>query len=195
MSDDASAEDHHEVELPSDVGDDARPSRESSPKPTAPQLSGAAGSDAMDAIVPYAQIEARLIRVLRKEVQDPYGGLPADDVLARLNREFPALNIPGRMLDRLEKEQAERHEHSRRQDELDRYVAESARAESAQDHDLQRSWGGRAERVFFALVAAGLVLVFTGHESTGAIVLGTTLVGVVGAFVAQSINKHRSSDG
>lgn len=45
-------------------------------------------------------LEARLIQVLRKETADPYGGLPADDVLYRLDNKFPAVHFPERMMTR-----------------------------------------------------------------------------------------------
>ena len=134
-------------------------------------------------------LEARFIRVLRREVTDPYGGLPADDVLARMDDRFPDLHVPERMLRRLEEEQSHRHEHVRRVDALEQYVAETDRENGNEDRELQKSWGRRAERVVLLLVIVGLICLFTGHEAAGITVLGGTLVGVVGSFLAQQIRS------
>lgn len=135
------------------------------------------------------ELEARMINIVRREARDPYAGLPADDVLARLDERFPDQHFPERMLSRLEREQSERHARELRQDDLERFVAETDRRNADEDRALVRSWGTRAERVLILLVAVGLLLVFTGHTEIAAIVLGTTLVGVVGAFLAQQLRK------
>lgn len=135
----------------------------------------------------FHRFEAHLIQTLRREVRDPYGGLPADDVLVRLDEHFPKHDFPGRMMKRLESEQSARLAHIARADATDLYVAQTDHENAKEDRILRRSWGKRAERVLYVLVGAALVLIFTGHETAGAIVLGTTVVGVVGAFLSQAI--------
>ena len=95
------------------------------------------------------------------------------------------------MLARLENEQAARHDREKRLDELEMYVAETSRIDAAADRDLRNRTSNRALLVTILLVAVGLVLEFTGHEAGGNIVLGTTLVGVVGAFLANQIRASR----
>lgn len=171
-------------------------SGELTPKPqVSPANSVAVGNgDGSSKITVDAKLEARLISIIRREVRDPYGGLPADDVLDRLDRRFPEHNIPERMLLRLESEQDARHAHFERLDATELYVAETARLDAKEDRDLQRSWGRRAERVTVFLVAAGIGLVLLGHEVAGSIVLGTTLVGVVGSFLSSKIRPGEGVD-
>lgn len=135
-------------------------------------------------------LEHRMLSIIRRETRDPYGGLPADDVLDRLDRRFPNVNFPERMMARLEQEQESRHARLARAQELEKYEAETRRTAIEQDRELQRHSARRAERVLYVLVVVGLLLVFTGHEDVGKIVLGTTLVGVIGAFVAHRVRRE-----
>ena len=174
---------------------DIQNSIESSPKPAAPVHESALvtgislNRENEEGKTLEARLEAKIIRVLRREVRDPYGGLPADDVLVRLHERFPEHNFPGRMLSRIELEQTARHDREQRQDEVEKFVVETDRINGKEDRDLQRSWGKRAERIVVFLTGTGILFVFTDHEEIGGIVLGTTLIGVVGSFLAQTIRK------
>lgn len=157
-----------------------------SPKPTIDKV---AAETLADATKIGMVVEATMTRVMRRETGDPYAGLPAPDVLKHLNEQFPEQEFPERMLRRLEIEQEERHARERRIDEVDRYNAETDRMNAEADRTLQKSWGQRAERVLYVLVAVGLICLFTGHVAIAGVVLGTTLVGVVGAFLGARMRR------
>ncbi len=86
---------------------------------------------------------------------------------------------------RLELEQQQRHSRENRAADVLMYDAETRRIDSNEDRALQKSWGNRAERVLYLLVGVALLLVFTGHTEVGLVVLGTTLVAVIGSFLQQ----------
>ena len=136
-------------------------------------------------------IRRELLQVMRRETGDPYGGLPADDVLARLDDRFPQVGFPERMMARLEVEQRERLAHVARLDALAEYEAQTVRADSAGNRTLERSAGRRAFGAMVLLLLVGVGLIASHHEAAGEIVLGTTVVGVVGAFVSSRIGKPR----
>lgn len=137
-------------------------------------------------------LESRITSIVRRESRDPYAGLPADDVLDRLDRRFPDVNYPERMMRRLELEQQNRHELAQQSLANERYEAETERAEVKGSHDIQRQSAKRAVGVLVFLVAVGVACLFTGHEGAGEILLGTTVVGVVGSFVVQQVRSNNS---
>lgn len=136
-------------------------------------------------------LEARMMQVVRHETRDPYAGLPADDVLDRLDKLFPDVGYPERMMRRLETEQTHRHMLESESNGLAKYQAETMRIGEQHDRDLVSSTAKRAERVVYVLVAAGLLCVFTHHVNVGLVILGTTLVGVASAFLTQRLSWSR----
>lgn len=176
--------------------EDAPEAKDDSPVSPKPQVTPTAnvvpaGGTTGQSAAELHRFEAQLIQVLRREVRDPYAGLPADDVLARLDDRFPSHDFPGRMLARVEAEQAARHAHVERIDAVDRFVAEAQSRAADEDRDLQRSVGKRAERVLYVLVGVAVLLIAAGHETPGLIILGTTVVGVVGSFLSQTLGGKK----
>lgn len=134
-------------------------------------------------------VESRVLSIIRRETGDPYAGLPADDVLARLDTRFPDVKFPERMMSRLEAEQAHRHAQEVAATKQASYELETRRRNDDRTIAEQGRAGQRAERVLYVLVAASLLLVFTGYEAIGGTVLGTTLLGVVASFVGQRFRR------
>lgn len=54
------------------------------------------------------KMESRITSIIRQESGDTYAGLPADHVLINLDRAFPDVRFPERMMARLEAEQSGR---------------------------------------------------------------------------------------
>lgn len=135
-------------------------------------------------------LESRMLKIIRRETGDPYAGLPADDVLMRLDSRFPEVHFPERMMDRLETEQQHRHTRETDADGLAKFDAETRRLDASEERDLQQVVGRRAERVLYVLAGMGAIFVFTDHETVGSIVLGGSLVGVIGSFLGQKIGRR-----
>lgn len=133
------------------------------------------------------RLERRLTAIIRQETGDSYAGLPADHVLINLDRAFPDVGFAERMMARLELEQRARIERERAQDDLAKYEAETRRIDAQEERKLVGRTAWRAVGVLVLLLGVGGWLTATGHETAGSILLGTTMVAVVGAFLAQQI--------
>jgi hypothetical protein len=141
------------------------------------------------AIILERRMEHRITTVMRQESGDSYAGLPADHVLVNLNNEFPDVNFPERMMSRLETEQAARIAAQKQQlDRLD-YEAETQRLDAAADRKHLNTAANRAVLVLVLLLSVGVFLTLTGNTTAGLTVLGTTLLGVIGAFLSQQFRK------
>lgn len=137
------------------------------------------------AIVIERRFERRITSIIRQESGDSYAGLPADHVLVNLDKAFPQVHFPERMMARLETEQAARIAREERQDALDQYEAETRRIDASEDRRHLNTAANRALLVLLLFLAAGLLLIFTGHEEAGIALVGTSMVAVIVAFLRQ----------
>jgi lipopolysaccharide export LptBFGC system permease protein LptF len=169
----------------------SRPDTKSKVSPARLRLGSLDDRERKIALQVEARVQQTVLGIIRQEKGDPYAGLPADDVLIRLDQAFPNVRFPERMMQRLELEQQARLESERRQDEIALADVENRRSLQESQFALRREVSRRAVVIFFALLALGTVLVFTGHEGVGATVLGTTMVSVIGAFLWQQTRESR----
>lgn len=142
------------------------------------------------AIVIERRFERRITSIIRQESGDSYAGLPADHVLVNLDKAFPHVNFPERMMARLEKEQDARIEREAREDALNMYEAETRRVDAAEDRKHLNRAANRAFLVLLLMLAVGLVLIFTNHEAAGIALIGTTMVTIIVAFLRQQFRPN-----
>lgn len=138
-----------------------------------------------------SRIERRVVNIIRQESGDSYAGLPADHVLLNLHQQFPDVNFPERMMVRLEEEQRGRLEHEKRQDEIERYEAETRRLDAAEDRGLMDRAANRAFLVLAVLLSVAVLLTLLGHPTVGGVLVGGTLIAVIGAFLRQKPKEEQ----
>jgi uncharacterized membrane protein len=128
------------------------------------------------------RLTTRIEHIFQHQIE-PYGGLPSTDELDRLDNRFPELQIPKRLLGRIETEQRHRHEVELQMISIDRFDAESRRVDSAGDRSLQRFSILIAFGAFVLLLGVGVSAMVLAYTAIALVVLGTSLVGVVSSFV------------